>query len=83
MTGGHPEGFPAHRGARSAVEHPGWLGGEHPGRPAAEHSGRTREDRDRAREREPAPDLVGAIIRAAPRAAALCTPPEPPRRSAP
>ncbi|RNL70183.1 hypothetical protein EBF04_01540 [Streptomyces sp. I6] len=63
MTGGHPEGFPAHRGTRSAVEHPGRTG------------------EDRAGEREPAPDLVGAIIRAAPRAAALCTPPEPPRRS--
>ncbi|AWI27564.1 hypothetical protein E3E14_13775 [Streptomyces sp. ICN441] len=44
---------------------------------AAECPGRTGEDPCR----EPGADLVGAIIRAAPRAAAICTPPEPPGRS--
>lgn len=47
----------------------------HTARPPAECPGRTIEDPSR----EPGGDLVGAIIRAAPRAAAICTPPGPPR----
>ncbi|MDI9884371.1 hypothetical protein QMZ92_08135 [Streptomyces sp. HNM0645] len=45
-------------------------------RPAAERPDRTAEDPSP----EPGTDLVGAIIRAAPRAAAICTPPGPPSR---
>lgn len=51
----------------------------HPARTAAECPGRTTEEPSP----EPGSDLVGAIIRAAPRATAICTPPEPPRPSLP
>ncbi|MEU6703530.1 hypothetical protein [Streptomyces wuyuanensis] len=47
----------------------------HAARPATECPGRIAEDPCQ----EPGADLVGAIIRAAPRAMAICTPPDPPR----
>ncbi|MFG3309250.1 hypothetical protein [Streptomyces wuyuanensis] len=47
----------------------------HAARPAAERPGRIAEDPCQ----DPGTDLVGAIIRAAPRAMAICTPPDPPR----
>ncbi|TLQ47419.1 hypothetical protein [Streptomyces marianii] len=53
--------------------HPERFPARHAARPAAERPGRTAEDPSP----EPGTDLVGAIIRAAPRAAVICTPPGP------
>ncbi|WP_432075000.1 hypothetical protein [Streptomyces wuyuanensis] len=57
------------------ARHPERIPAHHTPRPATECRGWIAEHSCR----EAGADLVGAIIRAAPRAMAICTPPDPPR----